>query len=422
MRRLGWRAVALLGSIWLTFLAPSASAQTPPRLARSEAAQQILVLVRLPTTHYRPNAAYSGGYGDPLSRGALRRAAERIARDHGLAVVDDWPMPLLSLDCFIMAAPPGQSPEAVAESLSRDSGVAWSQPMHLYRAQGPAAAHNDPLYPAQPAARLWRLAELHRFATGRNVAVAVIDSQVERAHPDLAGQVAIAENFVGGRAPAAEQHGTGVAGVIAARADNGVGISGVAPEARLLALRACWQVSESSGPTTLCSTLSLAKALHFAIDHRAQVVNLSLSGPPDPLLAKLLDVALARGATVVGAYDPKLPHGGFPASHQGVIAVSDESLAGYPDGVYIAPGRDVPTTQPGGRWFLVSGSSYAAAHVSGLAALVRERRGFKPKALTLVSDRPTGGAVEPCATLLLSSKACDCGCPRSAARPAPLRR
>jgi len=125
---------------------------------------------------------------------------------------------------------------------------------------------------------------------------------------------------------------------------------------------------------------------------------------------------------VVGAYDPKLPHGGFPASHQGVIAVSDESLAGYPDGVYIAPGRDVPTTQPGGRWFLVSGSSYAAAHVSGLAALVRERRGFKPKALTLVSDRPTGGAVEPCATLLLSSKACDCGCPRSAARPAPLRR
>src|SRR5205085_1842712 len=134
----------------------------------------------------------------------------------------------------------------------------------------------------------------------------------------------------------------GVAGVIAARADNGVGIVGVAPGARLMALRACWQTAPDA-QLTVCDTLSLARALVFAIDHRAQVLNLSLSGPPTPLLGKLIDVAMERGGVVVGAYDEALPAGGFPASHPGVIAVSDGPA---PAGVYLAPGRDVPTTEP----------------------------------------------------------------------------
>src|SRR5206468_5692298 len=106
-------------------------------------------------------------------------------------------------------------------------------------------------------------------------------------------------------------------------------------------------------------SLSLAKALVFAIEHKAEVINLSLSGPPAPLLGKLIDVAGARGAAVVGAYDPDLPAGGFPASHPGVIAVSDSGPA--PPSVFLAPGRDIPVTEPGGRWGLADGSSYAAA-------------------------------------------------------------
>ena len=74
----------------------------------------------------------------------------------------------------------------------------------------------------------------------------------------------------------------------------------------------------------MCDTLSLAKALYFAIGHDAQVINLSLSGPPDPLLGRLIDVALARGIVVVGALDPNAADGGFPASHPGVVAVSDD--------------------------------------------------------------------------------------------------
>jgi subtilisin family serine protease len=232
--------------------------------------------------------------------------------------------------------------------------------------------------------------------------VAVIDSQVEAGHPDLAGQVAVSADFTRAPASRGERHGTGVAGVIAAKANNGAGIVGVAPGARLFALRACWE--EGRGDT-VCDSVSLAKALHFAIERRAQVINLSLAGPPDMLLDKLLDVALARGATVVAAFDPLLPGGGFPASHKGVVRVQDESLASVQPGVYSAPGRDVPTTQPGGRWSLVDGSSYAAAHVSGLAALLRERVSAGAP-LTLVSTRPGGGAIDACASLLRDARAC----------------
>jgi hypothetical protein len=310
-----------------------------------------------------------------------------------------------------MSVPADRSPDEAAALLSRDKAVAWAQPIRIYRAQGSTVAHEDPLFRVQPAAGEWRLAALHEIAVGLNVRVAVIDSMVDRAHPDLRGQAPISENFVLDHPAGPEQHGTGVAGIIAARADNGQGIVGVAPRARLMALRACWQVpARPPNPqATLCDSLSLAKALVFATEHNAQVINMSLSGPPDPLLGKLIDAALVRGATVVGAYDPSLPGGGFPASHAGVVAVADESL-GAPAGVYLAPGRDVPTTQPGGRWFLVNGSSYAAAHVSGLVALLRERAQPGRGSLALVAMRSGGGAIDACATLLRAYGPCNCAC------------
>jgi subtilisin family serine protease len=110
----------------------------------------------------------------------------------------------------------------------------------------------------------------------------------------------------------------------------------------------------------------------------------------------------------VTAFDAAKPRGGFPASVPGVIAVADRSFAASSGEVYTAPGRDVPTTQPGGRWFLVNGSSFSAAHVSGLAALVRQRR--HSDGLTLVSDRPVGGTIDACATLARAASGCDCSC------------
>jgi len=367
--------------------------------------RQILVMVQHPPDHYRPNGSYGGGdYGDGVLRGARERLARGIARQHGLAFVDGWPMPMIGVDCFIMAVPDGRSTAAAAEELAHDSQVAWAEPVQLYAAKGAKASHNDPLYPAQPAAKAWDLADLHREATGRGIRVAVIDSGIQANHPDLAGQLVVNRNFVAGQAEVAEDHGTGVAGVIAAKSDNGIGIAGVAPGARLLGLRACWQ--QRSG--TVCDGLSLAKAFYFAVQARADVINLSLSGPDSRLLRTLLEAALSRGSVVVTAFDSGKPGGGFPASVPGVIAVSDRSFAGDAARVYTAPGRDVPTTEPGGRWFLVNGSSFSAAHVSGLAALVRQKR--RSSSLTLVSDRPLGGTIDACATIARAANGCDCSC------------
>jgi len=381
--------------------------------ATSTPDQQILVMVQHPPDHYRPNGAYGGGYGDGVSRSARERLARRIARAHGLTLVDAWPMPMLGLDCFVMAIPNGRSQAAAINDVSRDADVQWAEPVHTYEAQGSYALPNDPLYPAQPAASQWRLSDLHQVATGRGIKVAVIDSGIEAKHPDLAGQVAVNRNFVAGRPEAIEQHGTGVAGIIAAKADNGIGIMGVAPGARILGLRACWQPNDSRA---VCDSFSLVKALYFAIDQRADVINMSLSGPDDRLLRQLIDIALERGSAVVAAFDKRRPDGGFPASVLGVIAVSDSPVAPARGHVYTAPGRDIPTTQPGDRWFLVNGSSYAAAHVSGLVALLRQKR--RSPGPTLVSGR--NGAIDACASLVRVTGACDCSC--SHARVASLAR
>lgn len=100
-----------------------------------------------------------------------------------------------------------------------------------------------------------------------------------------------------------------------------------------------------------------------------------------------------------------MPKGGFPASQPGVIGVGDDSLQNRPPWLYGAPGRNIPTTQPGGRWHLVSGSSYAAAHVSGLIALVREER--QPASLSISLARSADGTVDACASLLGVGRNCD---------------
>jgi subtilisin family serine protease len=401
-------ALAALGAFAL--LVQPATAATPSRPASVGADRKILVMLRLAPDHYRPNAAYGGSYGGGLAASIRRRTAQQIARRNRLTLIGNgWPMPVLGLDCYVMQVPDGVSVETAVAQVGRDPAVSWSEPMQIYHVQGGGPAANDPLFAAQPDARLWHLANLHRIATGRGVTVAVIDSKIDTTHPDLKGQFVTTQDFVNGHASGAELHGTGIAGVIAARAGNGVGIVGVAPDARLMGLRACWQTGTTAAAPTLCDTLSLARAALFAIGHHADIINMSLAGPDDRLLQQLIGVALQRRIAVVAAFDPKLAGGGFPASMPGVVAVGDEDMASLPAGVYGAPARGVPTTQPGGKWFLVNGSSYAAAHVSGLLALIRQDHGTETRA-RIVAARSTGGAIDACATLLGRPESCHCAC------------
>ena len=404
---IGWHRLAIIAALCASALVLGLSGPAAARAPSHGVDRQILVMVRLAPPHLRPHHDYGSGYGDDPGQAARKGQAKRIARKLGLTLVDNWPMPLVAVDCFVMEVPDGRSVDEAAAAAAREPGIAWAQPVQTFRTQGAIPSYDDPLFLAQPAAVQWHLPEIHQIATGRGIRVAVVDSGIDAAHPDLKGQIAVARNFAPDDAVAPDAHGTEVAGIIAAVANNHIGMVGVAPQSRLMALRACEQAGRSSAAR--CDSLSLAKALLFAIEHRADVINLSLSGPPDPLLAKLLQAGLDRGVLFVAAYDLALPDGGFPASFRGVVAVSDGALPTPKPGVYVAPGRDVPTTMPGGRWQLVSGSSFAAAHVSGLFALLRDRRP-RATASNLVSAKGGGGTIDACATLVRAVTPCDCAC------------
>lgn len=381
--------------------------------AQEPAEERILVMLKMPAPHRRPNARYSGSYDDTAAQAARRRVAAGIAEENGLELLDGWPMPLIGVDCYVMKVPNGTSLDAVIAQVSQPGIVAWAQPLQTYHALASSAQPDDPLFLAQPSASQWRLAELHGVATGEGVKIALVDSKVELGHPDFAGQSISSRDFVSDSGSEPESHGTGVAGVIAAGRNNGVGIVGIAPGARLLALRACSEVRKGASHVASCDTLSLARALQYAIERHAEIINMSLSGPPDRLLSSLIALGISRGAAVVAAFDPELPDGGFPASASGVIAVTDETLRSVPEPVFRAPGRDIPTTQPGGRWYLANGSSFAAAHVAGLLALAREARGatLRPSS---IARAPTG-FVDACATLVRVSRGCNCTCALSRA-------
>lgn len=135
--------------------------------------------------------------------------------------------------------------------------------------------------------------------------------------------------------------------------------------------RACWAAAEPGGGAR-CNSFTLAKALVAAIAADADVINLSLGGPADALLQQLAEHAMKRGAIVVAAVPPSGKLDGFPISVPGVLVVDGAEQRTPRAGVLAAPARDVLTLVPGGHYDFASGSSLAAAHVSGAVALLRE--------------------------------------------------
>ena len=219
--------------------------------------REILVMVRHPPDHYRPNGAYGGGYGDDWRAAPASGSRAASLRQYGLTSVDDWPMPMIGVDCFVMAGAGRPLTEPAAAQVSHDPMSPGREPVELYATHGGAAPQRSAV--RRRARRRHGISPtLHRIATGRGYQVAV-DRQRHRRPPSRPRGPAARSTAISSPAGRtfAEQHGTGVAGIIAAKADNGIGIAGVAPGARLLGLRACWQTGP---PSTACDTLSLAKA------------------------------------------------------------------------------------------------------------------------------------------------------------------
>ncbi len=327
------------------------------------------------------------GTGYRVGQSAARQA-HSIAAAYALREVRSWPIQVLSMHCVVFEITNGRPVLEVVAALSKDSRVLLAQPFqefHTLTAADTAVAgapYNDPLYDLQTNMTALGIARAHQRVQGTGVRIALIDTGVDLNHPDLHGANVRSHSFIDRPAPAVSlRHGTAMAGLIAAVANNHIGIVGIAPRAQVEVFEACWQLAPGNDAAA-CNTFTLARALAAALASGAQLVNLSFAGPADPLLAALVQAGLKRGVTFVGAAaGPDAP---FPTAIPGVVTAAGTEQP-LPPGALAAPAQHVLTLRPGGQFDFESGTSVAAAEITSIMALLMSASPRRLPTATLVS-------------------------------------
>lgn len=314
--------------------------------------------------------------------------ADALARRHGLRRISSQAFPLIGTTIGLFQITDGRSYQTASRDFATASGVVSVQPDYRYLLQEQKAgrAEGDP---AQYALAKLRLPEAHTLAHGVNVLVAVIDSGIDARHSELASSVTDSFDALGS-SEGPHAHGTGIAGVIAAHAR----LMGAAPSAHLIAIRAFGQGSVG----VESSSFVILKSLDHAVTQHAQIINMSFAGPKDALIERAINAVASRDILLVaasgnaGAKSPPL----YPAANPHVIAVSatdakDKLFEASNRGSYIAltaPGAEIFLPAPDQKYQITSGTSFSAAYVSGVAALMLERNpALKPDDLRAILTR-----------------------------------
>jgi len=332
----------------------------------------IVAVDNVPATFVATAGGTPRGYDAVPDYGATVHARETlraVEREYGLREVNAWPIGPLQIHCAVMEIPSGADRGQLLADLSKDGRIKLTQPLQTFATR--TENYNDPYVGLQRGFQQMDVADAHPWSRGDGIRVAIIDTGVDTQHPDLRDSIAAAVNFVDADDAQFRQdrHGTEMAGVIAAVANNREGIVGIAPNARLLVFKACWQAN-SDADAARCNSFTLARALTAAFDAHAQVINLSLTGPDDPLLGDLIREGLHRGVLFVGAA-PDAPGVETGLLHRaGVIEVAAAETHSVIDSALYAPGREILTLLPGGHYDFASGASIATAQVSGVVALM----------------------------------------------------
>jgi subtilisin family serine protease len=308
---------------------------------------------------------------------AARRSADDVRDDFSLVEVDHWPIRSLSVYCFVYRIPPGKDRETVIARLQTDERVESVQPLQEFETGTSSVVDYDDTYAnLQRGLSILDVSGAHRISRGHGVRIAIIDSDADHGHEDLRGRLSKIAVFVDDKARSDAGHGTAVASVIGANANNAKGIVGIAPQATLELFVSCW--AGDTPDKASCDSFTLAKALDTLLDDPPDVLNMSLTGPFDPLLARLLGTVQDAGVVIVAARPADVSdRNHFPASLENVIGVGNSEqqhwVAGgskqLPQDIY-APGKQIMVAVPNDSYDFRSGSSLAAAHVSGTIALL----------------------------------------------------
>ena len=312
--------------------------------------------------YFPDQVAFEGSLSDQQLIGLLNRFR--------LELLDTRRIPLLNTTFYLARILDGSTVPAKISAM--DAGGMRTQPNYRFTTVAdttPAAAETPD--PTQYALAKLHLDEAHALARGDNVLVAVIDSGIDADHPALTGVVEKSFDALNS-SEGPHAHGTALAGIIAGHNR----LSGAAPAVHVLGARA---FSSTQG-----STISIIASIDWAVSQGARVINMSFAGPSDPALGRALAAAHQKNVVLVAAAGnagPKSPPL-WPAADSHVIAVTATdydnrlyAMANRGSHVAIAaPGVDILVANPGAAYKMETGTSFSAGFVSGVAALVLQRK------------------------------------------------
>ncbi len=322
---------------------------------------------------------------------AQRQLAELVSDYRLIDLKQGWQISSIDVYCGAFQLDDGADVQAVLNALKADARVESAQPMLGYNAL--AAKYDDTYFARQYGEYSAVLETLHQQTTGRGVSIAVIDTGLDTQHQEFKGLAIKTRNFVDSdkRRFNRDTHGTAIAGVISARANNTLGIVGLAPDARLTAIKACWHPREAQKAPAKCNSLTVAAALDHAIANDTDIINMSLAGPKDPLVSRLIKTAAEKHILMIAA-DPLTGPWRYPAQLPEVLAVNNASQNNNDrgSGLYLS-GTDILSTAPGSHFDFYSGASISAARASGIAALSMQRnpQAAVEQRIDLISDIAT---------------------------------
>jgi subtilisin family serine protease len=310
-----------------------------------------------------------------LSNGVTPQQIDALQRRFNLIRIESRTSLLANTTVYRWRIPDRRSVAAVVRALEAGGGVASAQPNYLFTTRQSGAGETADNGQQQYLLAKLHLQQAHAIAMGDNVRVAVIDSGVDTEHPELAGAIAAKFDTLT-KAFKPDNHGTAIAGLIAAHGK----LTGAAPHARILAVRAF----DPKGTTAEGSTFNILKGLDWAAANHARIINMSFAGPNDPAIHRSLDAAHKKNIVLIAAAGnagPKSPPL-YPAADPNVIAVTatdaDNKLFPMSNrGRYVAvaaPGTNILVAIPDGAYEVGSGTSYSAAEVSGIAALMIQHK------------------------------------------------
>ena len=339
--------------------APGGSGDSDPAAGTAEATRASEALLALPKT----------------AAGTIPADFELGA---GASIAHSFFSPVICATVARVTGPPGSTLDQLV-TVVPDTGIVVPNDVYASAADeltpvAPRAAGADPYAPLQYGLALSGVREARGLGAGEGVRIALLDSAPDATHRDLApsGIVAVASD----EKRKAGVHGTLMAGVIGAAENNGYGIAGLAPKARIVSIPVCTPKGGAGGE---CTIYQMLQGFDQAFDAEAVIVNLSLSGPPNPLLergvARLeeLELVVVAAAGNEGREDRRYPAGYPSVIGVGAIDRDGRLFRSSNRGAWVelyAPGVEVLSTVPGSAFAFGSGTSLAAAHVTGSLAVL----------------------------------------------------